>query len=81
LTRDVAIPVLNRVVVAPATRTIRRIPTEVFLDERDGMPAACVVALDNLTVVSKGTLTSRITALGSDRMAEVCSALSVAVDC
>jgi len=81
LTRDAAIPVLNRVVVAPATRTIRRIPTEVFLDEHDGMPAACVLSLDNVTIVSKGALASRITALGSGRMAEVCNALGVAVDC
>lgn len=41
LTRSAAIPVLSRLVVAPATRTVRRIPTEVALDRGDGMPDAC----------------------------------------
>lgn len=31
VTRDAALPVLNRVLVAPVTRTVRRIPTEVAL--------------------------------------------------
>ena len=81
LTREAAIPVLNRVLVVPATRTIRGIPTEVPLDERDGMPAACVLTLDNLTVVSRAAVASRITTLSADRMAEVCTALSAAVAC
>ena len=41
LARDEAIPVLNQVLAVPATRTIRRIPTEVELDSSDGMPAPC----------------------------------------
>jgi mRNA-degrading endonuclease toxin of MazEF toxin-antitoxin module len=31
------IPVLNQVLAVPATRTIRRIPTEVELDSSDGI--------------------------------------------
>ena len=81
LTRDAAIPVVNRVLVAPASRTIRRIPTEVFLDEEDGMPAPCVLTVDSLTVVSKGALSSWVTALSPERMAQVCAALGIAVDC
>jgi mRNA interferase MazF len=81
LTRDAAIAVLNRVLVVPATRTVRGIPTEVPLDEGDGMPAACTLALDNLALVSRSALTSRITRLGPERMAEVCAALTVAVAC
>jgi mRNA interferase MazF len=38
LTREAAIPVLKRVTIASITRTIRGIPTEVVLDEHDGMP-------------------------------------------
>lgn len=81
LTRSAAIPVLNRLVVVPATRTIRRIPTEVLLDEDDGMPAACALALDNVTLVRKSALAARIVTLQTDRMAEVCTALQVAVAC
>src|SRR5205814_3908047 len=39
LTRASAVPVLQSLVVVPATRTIRGIPTEVVVDEDDGMPA------------------------------------------
>jgi mRNA interferase MazF len=81
LTRDAAIPLLNRLLVAPATRTIRRIPTEVLLDGRDGMPARCAIAFDNVTVVRKTALGSRLTRLSRERMAEVCDALHVAVAC
>src|SRR5680860_1669414 len=36
MTRDAAIPVLNSVLVAPVTRTIRGIPTELALSPDDG---------------------------------------------
>ncbi len=75
LTRDEAIEVLHRVVVVPATRTVRGIPSEVPLDHDDGMPQACALSLDNLTVAPKALLTRRITRLGLDRMAQVCGAL------
>ena len=53
LTRQAAIPVLRQVVVVPATRKIRGIPTEVRLGREDGMPAECALAFDNLTTVPK----------------------------
>lgn len=81
LTRDQGIPVLNQLVAVPATRTIRGIPTEVLLDTSDGMPAPCALTLDNVRVVRKSCLTSRVTVLDADRMAEVCAALAFAVDC
>ena len=81
LHRDAAIPVLNQILAAPATRTQRGIPTEVDLDEADGMPQPCVLTLDNLRQVRPSYLTGRITALGPERMREVCQALHAAVDC
>jgi mRNA interferase MazF len=81
LTRSGAIPVLNQVVAVPATRTIRDIPTEVRLTRRDGMPATCVLALDALMTVRPALCTRRITTLPPERLAEVCEALGVAVDC
>jgi mRNA interferase MazF len=81
LTRDAAIPVLNRLLVVPATKTIRRIPTEVFLDEGDGMPSPCVLSLDNLTVAAKSALTERLATLTPERMRQVCTALGIAVAC
>lgn len=81
LTRPEAIPVLNQVVAAPVTRTIRGIPTEVYLDEADGMPSPCVVALDNLNQIRPALCTERITTLGPARMAEVCEALRLSLAC
>lgn len=81
LTRQAAIPVLNAVLVAPATRTIRGIPTELRLGPKDGMPADCALSFDNLLTVSKALLTERITRLSVARVAEVCVALNAATGC
>lgn len=81
LTRSAAIAVLDRVVAVPATRRRRDIPTEVALERSDGMPAACVLSLDNVRTLPKGLLTRRICELGVDRMGEVCAALRIATGC
>jgi mRNA interferase MazF len=81
LTRQEAIPVLRNVAVALVTRTIRDIPTEVRLDESDGMPAECVVSLDNLRTVPRALLSGPITRLSGVKMNEVCRALALASGC
>jgi mRNA interferase MazF len=81
LTREAAIPVLRRVVAVPATRTVRDIPTEVVVDQDDGMPERCALSFDNVTTLPKALLTERITRLGVERMGEVCRALAVATGC
>jgi mRNA interferase MazF len=81
LTRQAAIPVLTSVLVAPATRTIRGIPTEVALSREDGMPDECALSFDNLTTVPKALLTERITEVSAARHGELCSALAIATGC
>ena len=81
LTRDAAIPVLRTILVAPVTRSVRGIRTEVALDEADGMPVPCVATLDNVTTVPKSFLTERVARLSAAQMREVCAALTIAVDC
>ncbi len=81
LTRDEAIPVLNRVLAVPATRSVRGIPTEVALDAGDGMPQACVLTLDNIESIRPSLCTERITRLGPERMELVCRALAAATGC
>jgi mRNA interferase MazF len=81
LTRQAAIPVLTSVLVAPATRTVRAIPTEVALTRADGMPADCALAFDNLTTVPKILLTERITEVPEARLDELCAALQAATGC
>lgn len=81
LTRDEAIPVLRRLIVAPVTRTVRGIPTEVPLGEREGLPTACAASFDNLQPINRRLLTRRIGALAGARRHEICDALDALADC
>ena len=81
LTRDEAIPVLTQVLGVPATRTVRGIPTEVLLDESDGMPGPCALTLDNLASIRVSLCAERITRLGPGPMQAVCEALAAATGC
>lgn len=81
LTRDEAIPVLNQVLAVPVTTTVRDIPTEVALGRDDGMPADCVLAVDNLTLVRPALCTDRITTLSPAKLRAVCDALGLATAC
>ena len=81
LTRDSAIPVLQEVLVAPVTRRVRGIPTEVSLGPDEGLPEPCVAAMDNVQVFLKALLSARAGSLGPERNHELCRALQAAVDC
>ncbi len=81
ITRDEAVPVLNRVLAVPATTTIRGIPTEVTLDSSDGMPRPCVLAADNVARLRPALCAERITTLSPERMARLCEALRRATAC
>jgi mRNA interferase MazF len=81
LTRQPAIQKLHTLLVVPATRTIRGIPTEVRLTRDDGMPDECVLSLDNVSAIPRELLTERVTRLDGARMSEVCAALAIATGC
>lgn len=81
LSRPEAIAHLPRVIVVPATTRVRGLPSEVRLDEDDGMPRPCVLTLDTPELASKSLLVDYIATLSAARMAEVCDALVVAVNC
>ncbi len=81
LTRDTVVAKLSSVIVAPITSVVREIPTEVPLDEVDGMPRPCVVNLDGVENQPRSFLTERVTRLGVVRMHEVCVALAHATGC
>lgn len=53
LTRDAAIPVLSAVVVAPITRTVREIASEVPLGPDEGLPEECVAVCDSILTIPK----------------------------
>ena len=81
VTRTDAIAVLSTVVVAPITRTIRRIPQCILLTRDDGMPEDCVATFDSLTAFDPTLFDVRITQLSDARMHELCSALAALADC
>jgi mRNA interferase MazF len=81
LSRDAVLGTLRRPLVAPLTTRIRGIPTEVALDQNDGVPRPCVVSLDNVQPLAASLLVERITLLSNQRMRDVCSSLAVAVEC
>jgi mRNA interferase MazF len=81
VTRDEAIPVLRRIVVAPVTRTIRDIPTEIRLGRDEGLEVPCAASFDNVQPINRHVLTRRIGALAVTRRREVCRALDALADC
>jgi len=82
LSRDVAIPHLQRALIGPCTTTIRGIPSEVLLEPvEDPIPLTSVVNLDSVESVSLGTLVERLGRLSDERMRQICDALEVAVGC
>jgi mRNA interferase MazF len=79
LSRDSIIPVLGEVTIAPITSTIRRIPSEVFLNQNDGLPKECAVNLDHIQTVNKQQIGRLITTLSEEKMQQVKEALMFAL--
>ena len=78
LTRNEVINILNEISVAPATRTIRGLATEVILTEDDGMPTVCALNLDHVSLAQKDRFGSVICLLPENRWPEVRQALLAA---
>ncbi len=72
---------LSKVTVAQVTSTVRGVPAEVFLDEKDGMKGPCAVNLHNVATVPQNELGQLVAHLGSQRMDEVCAALRFSLGC
>jgi mRNA interferase MazF len=81
ITRSGAIAVLNSVLVAPATRTVRNIASQVHLDQDDGMPYPCALSFDNVLTVPKSLMVAKVTSLRPDKLGKLCRALAAATDC
>lgn len=80
VTRSEVIPVLTWIVVAPVTRTVRDIPTEIPVGPAQGLPVESAASFDNLQPIRRTFLTHRVGAL-ADSPAEICRALSALADC
>jgi mRNA interferase MazF len=81
VTRDEVIPVLNNVVVAPVTSTIRDIPTCVPVGPDEGIDHDSVATFDSLAAVPKSVLTVRLGVLGVGGRRLICEALEAVANC
>ncbi|HEV3046803.1 MAG TPA: type II toxin-antitoxin system PemK/MazF family toxin [Solirubrobacteraceae bacterium] len=80
VTRSQAIPILKRVVVAPISRTVRGIPTEIEVGPGEGLHTHCAASFDNLQPILRSALTQRTGTLGP-RREEICQTLRALADC
>jgi mRNA interferase MazF len=80
LTRDNALPKLHYATVAPLTRTVRGLDSEVILEPEDGVPSRSAVTLDNIATVDQDLLVHYLTTLAPDRMNEVWEAVHYVFD-
>jgi mRNA interferase MazF len=78
LTRNDVIEQLNEIIVAPATRTIRGLMTEVVLTMADGMPTACALNFDHVALAQRSRIGPVVCNLPATRWAEVRRALLMA---
>lgn len=81
VSRDEAIPVLNNVVVAPITSTVRHIPTCIPVGPDQGIDSDSVATFDNLAAVPKSVLTVRLGSLGVGGRRQICDALDAMANC
>ena len=77
LTRDDVIDRLNEVIVVPATRTIRGLATEVVLTSDDGMPVACALNFDHVSLAQRDRIGPLICSLPEVRWPEARRALLI----
>jgi mRNA interferase MazF len=80
LTRNSILEYLDEVTIAPVTSTIRDIPSEVILSNRDGMNNDCAINCDHIQTVSKSNVGSMITSLSKEKLSEIRNAINFALN-
>ncbi len=81
VSRDAVIGVLTAVVIAPITRTVREIASEVRLGPDQGLPEECAANCDNLLTVPKDRFDrERAGELGIRKVMELDRALRFALE-
>jgi mRNA interferase MazF len=78
LARDTATEVLDEIIVAPLTRTIRGLATEVVLTPEHGVPVVCAINFDHVALAQRQRIGALVATLGPARWPEVRRALLVA---
>lgn len=80
VSREAANEVMDRVLVAPITRRIRGIPSELPIGPDDGVPVESVAAFDNLRPFPKSMLVRRVGALNT-RTYLICDVAAATLAC
>ena len=81
LTRDPMGRLLNAVVAAPVTSTVRGVSTEVAVGPEDGLRIASVANLDNVQLVARSRLVRRVGVARPETLRTLCAALVTATGC
>lgn len=80
VSRNEANLVMRRVMVTPATRTLRSAPSQLPLGRDEGLPVESVANFDDLASVPKALLVRRLGSLGL-RSQELCERLRGMAGC
>jgi mRNA interferase MazF len=81
VSRDAANAVMARVLVAPVTRQVRGVPSELALGRAEGLPVDSAASFDNLRPFPKSMLVRRLGGLGHERRHELCRVAAATLDC
>lgn len=81
LTRDPMGALLNSIIGAPVTSSVRGVSTEVPVGIQDGVRIPSVANLDNLQLVARTRLIRRVGRATPQTMDELCRALENATGC
>ncbi len=81
LSRQDVIPLLQTVLVAPITSTIRGAPSEVVVGIEAGLKHDSAINLDHIQPVRKEQLRQFLGTASPETLAKVCRALAVATGC
>lgn len=80
LTRSSLLSHLTQIVVAPITRTVRGIPTELALGPESGLKEPSAAKLDQIQAVHRSRLGRFVGSIGRDRKREIREALLFALE-
>lgn len=81
VSRDAANTVMQRVLVAPITRRVRGVPSELELGALEGLPVESVAGFDNVRPFPKAMLARRLGVLAPARQLDLCSVIDATFDC
>lgn len=80
LTRELVLPYLTRVTVAPITSTIRGLSTEIPVGTANGLDQDCVVSCDNIVTIPRTALGRQVGYFLPDQEAALSTAIRAAFD-